>query len=166
MTTSDRYRICVVCTGNICRSPMGEFVLRELFEDAGLGDEVEVVSAGTTAWEEGNPADPRTLAVLREHGHREVGGAQHVAQVFDRESLPELDLVLAADAGHFSTLRRAARSDSERAKVFLFRSFDPDAPQGAEMADPYYGDERDFEQTYAEVIAASAGVVEHVRRML
>ena len=57
------YRICVVCTGNICRSPMGEFILRERFEAAGLGDQVAIDSAGTTAWEEGNPADPRTLDV-------------------------------------------------------------------------------------------------------
>ena len=57
------YRITVVCTGNICRSPMGEWLLRERFEAAGLGHRVVVDSAGTTAWEEGNPADPRFIGL-------------------------------------------------------------------------------------------------------
>src|SRR5699024_2205170 len=77
------YRITVVCTGNICRSPMAEFVLRERFEAAGLGDRVSVDSAGTTAWEEGNPPDPRTLDVLARHGH--TGDySDHRARVFDK----------------------------------------------------------------------------------
>ena len=79
---SQPYRICVVCTGNICRSPMAEFVLRERFEEAGLGDHVAVDSAGTTAWEVGNPADPRTLEVLRRRGH-ESDYSDHRARAFE-----------------------------------------------------------------------------------
>ena len=60
MTADRPYRVTVVGTGNICRSPMGELVLRERFEEAGLGDQVLVDSAGTHSWEVGNPADPRT----------------------------------------------------------------------------------------------------------
>ena len=94
---SEPYRVCVVCTGNICRSPMGEFILRELFEEAGLGDRVVVDSAGTTSWEVGNPADPRTLAVLERNGHADFGGREHVARAFEHGWLAERDLVLAAD---------------------------------------------------------------------
>ena len=75
MATHRPYRVTVVCTGNICRSPMGEFILRERFEEAGLGDRVVVDSAGTHSWEVGNPADPRTLAVLARNGHDDFGGA-------------------------------------------------------------------------------------------
>lgn len=161
------YRICVVCTGNICRSPMGEFILRERLEEAGLADQVIVDSAGTTAWEEGNPADPRTLDVLRRNGH-ERDYSDHRARVFDRAWLPALDLVLAADHGHFSTLRRMARRDEDRDKVRMFRSFDPSGLAEADQAmdDPWYGDESSFDQTYAEVAAAADGIVDFVREEL
>jgi protein-tyrosine phosphatase len=162
------YRIAVVCTGNICRSPMGEFVLREMFEEAGLGDRVEVDSAGTTSWEAGSPADGRTLEVLRRRGHGDFGGSAHVARRFEESWLRERDLVLAADRGHLRQLRALARDDEERQRIRLFREFDPEAVAAGdlEMADPWYGDDSAFDQTYAEVVAASAGVVEHVRHVL
>jgi protein-tyrosine phosphatase len=163
-----RYRVIVVCTGNICRSPMGELVLRQLFEEAGLGDLVEVDSAGTTAWEEGNPADTRTLEVLRRNGHPDVGGSSHVARRFEQSWLEDRDLVLAADSGHLADLRAMARTDAQRARIRLFREFDPEAVAAGdlEMDDPWYGEAGAFDQTYAEVTAAAAGVVEHVRREL
>ncbi len=161
------YRICVVCTGNICRSPMGEFLLRERLAEEGLGERVVVDSAGTTAWEEGNPADPRTLDVLRRNGH-ETDYSGHRARVFDRAWFPAVDLVLAADHGHYQTLRRLARRDEDRDKVRMFRSFDPAglAEDRQAMDDPWYGDDSDFDRTYAEVRAAVEGVVAHVRREL
>ncbi len=163
--TAKPYRICVVCTGNICRSPMGEFVLREMLEEAGLGDRVVVDSAGTTAWEEGSPADQRTLAVLERNGHGDFGGRAHIARQFARDWLLERDLVLAADRGHLNELRKLARTDEERDRIQLFRSFDPESVSAGtlEMDDPWYGDDTAFDQTYGEIIAASRGVVEHVR---
>ena len=59
--TDQGYRVVVVCWGNICRSPMAEFILREAFEDAGLGDRVSVSSAGTSTEELGRPMDRRTM---------------------------------------------------------------------------------------------------------
>ncbi len=168
MTTERPYRVTVVCTGNICRSPMGELVLRERFEKAGLGDQVRIDSAGTHAWEVGNPADPRTLAVLARNGHDDVGGREHVARKFEASWLQELDLVLAADAGHQRELNRLARTEEQRAKIRLFRSFDPTAERTGdlEMVDPWYGDDSSFDQTYAEVVAAADGIVDHVRHRL
>jgi protein-tyrosine phosphatase len=161
------YRVTVVCSGNICRSPLGELLLRERFERAGLADRVVVDSAGTTSWEVGSPADPRTLAVLRRNGHGDVGSA-HVARQFERAWLDEVDLVLAADAGHLRDLTRLAGTPEQRAKVRLFRSFDPEAQRRGDldMADPWYGDDASFDQTYAEVTAAADGVVEHVKAQL
>lgn len=162
------YRVVVVCTGNICRSPMGEFILRERFAEAGLGDRVAVESAGTHSWEVGNPADPRTLAVLERKGHADFGGADHVARKFERAWFDRVDLVLVADSGHERDLRKLARTDAQRAKVRLFRSFDPEAARTGDldMDDPWYGQDDAFDQTYAEVTAAADGVVEHVRRIL
>jgi protein-tyrosine phosphatase len=166
---SEPYRVIVVCTGNICRSPMGEFVLRELFEEAGLGDRVEVDSAGTSAWEVGNPADRRTLDVLARNGHDDFGGSDHVARQFERSWIDGRDLVLAADSGHLDDLRRMARSEEQRSRIRLFREFDPEAVAAGEldMDDPWFGEgTAAFDQTYAEVTAAARGVVEHVRAEL
>lgn len=160
------YRVTVVCTGNICRSPMGQFILRERFEEAGLGDRVEVDSAGTHEWEVGNPADPRTIAVLERNGHRDFGGEAHVARKFDPSWFAHTDLLLAADRGHAKALQRLAPTEEDRAKVRLLRAFDPEAGDDLDMDDPWYGDDAAFDRTYAEVTAAADGVVEFVRREL
>lgn len=158
------YRITVVCTGNICRSPMAEFVLRERFEAAGLADRVTVDSAGTTAWEEGNPADPRTIAALERRGHSGEY-TEHRARVFDKRWFEDVDLVLAADHEHYTVLRRLAGIPEAQAKIRMLRSFDPSGPKGDALAidDPWYGDDASFDRTYAEVTGAADGVVDFVR---
>jgi protein-tyrosine phosphatase len=168
MATERPYRVTVVCTGNICRSPMGEFVLRERFEDAGLGDRVVVDSAGTHSWEVGNPADPRTLAVLARNGHDDFGGRDHVARRFERSWLDDVDLVLAADAGHLRELTRLARTESQRAKLRLFREYAPAAERGGDLDkdDPSSAADTAYDPPPPEVVAAAAGIVEHVRQAL
>lgn len=161
------YRITVVCTGNICRSPMAAFVLRERFEAAGLTDLVDVDSAGTTAWEEGNPADPRTVAALERRGHT-VNHEGHRARVFDKRSFEDVDLILAADHGHYTVLRRLAGTPERQSKIRMLRSFDPSGPKGDALSieDPWYGDDSSFDRTYDEVTAAADGVVDFVRTRL
>ncbi|KRE63435.1 low molecular weight protein-tyrosine-phosphatase [Nostocoides sp. Soil756] len=160
------YRVTVVCHGNICRSPMAEFLLREAFDEAGLGDRVVVDSAGTSSEELGNGAHPRTVATLRRHGHPDVGWSEHRARQFRADAFDDSDLVLAADHPHDERLRRIARDESDAAKVRLVRSFDPVAVAAGElgMDDPWYGGDAEYEQTYAEIRAAVPGIVEYVRR--
>jgi len=161
------YRITVVCTGNICRSPMAEWVLRERFDAAGLGEQVEIDSAGTTAWEEGNPADERTVAAMQRHGH--TGDyTTHRARVFDKRWFDDRDLVLAADHGHYTVLRRLAGVTEAKDRIRMIRSFDPTGLKGDALSidDPWYGDEGSFDQTYAEITAAADGIVEYVRGRL
>ena len=161
--TERPFHITVVCTGNICRSPMGEVILRELFEEAGLGDDVTVDSAGTTRWEVGNPMDRRAAAELRRRGY-DVPGSAHVARQFEPGWIPQTDLILAADAGHASVLRRWARTPTDAAKVHLLREFDPAAVAAGtlEVDDPWYGDEEDFVRCFTEVEAACRGVASWV----
>lgn len=162
------YRVTVVCWGNICRSPMGEFLLREAFADAGLGERVVVDSAGTSAEEQGNGMHPRTAAVLRRNGHPDTGWSHHRARRFETSWFDESDLVLAVDHIHVDRLEQLARDDRDAGKVRLFRSFDEAAVASGElgMDDPWYGTDPAYDQTYAEVSAAVPGIVEHVRREL
>lgn len=165
---SQPYRICFVCTGNICRSPMGEVVLRRMLENAGLDERVVVDSAGISSWHVGDGADPRTVAVLKRGGY---DGARHLARQFDVDWFADRDLVLAADKGHMRALRAmAAPGGGEEAvdHVRLLREFDPDAVAAntLELSDPYYGGTHEFTQCLAEVEAACRGLVEHLEETL
>lgn len=155
------YRLCFVCSGNICRSPIAAVVMQRLVDDAGLTDAVRVDSAGTGDWHVGNPADRRAVTALRDGGY---DGHSHRARVFEPGWLSDRDLVLALDSGHLRELRVLARTDEQRDRVRLLRSFDPDASEGAEVADPYYGDARDFAEVLAQVERACRGLLDAVAR--
>ncbi|MER8232173.1 low molecular weight protein-tyrosine-phosphatase [Streptomyces sp. NPDC101490] len=156
------YRVCFVCTGNICRSPMAEHVFRRYLEDAGLGDAVEVDSAGTGGWHQGDPADPRTVSVLDENGY----SSAHAARRFRASWFPALDLVIALDEGHLRELRGLARTPEEAGRIRLLRSYDPAAGDSLDVPDPYYGDRAGFEECLEMVEAASEGLLAAVRREL
>lgn len=144
------YRVCLVCMGNICRSPMAETVLRATLAEHGLADHVTVESSGTGAWHVGDPMDERALQMLAEHGY---DGSAHRARQFRFDGY---DLVLAMDRENVRMLRRMA----PEVEVGLFRSFDPEAEDGAEVQDPYY-DGR-FLQVLHQVEAASQGLAKHL----
>ncbi|MFJ4785965.1 low molecular weight protein-tyrosine-phosphatase [Streptomyces sp. NPDC088794] len=156
------YRVCFVCTGNICRSPMAESVFRARIAEAGLADRVGVDSAGTGGWHEGDGADPRTVAVLEEHGYE----GEHTARQFLSSWFDRLDLVVALDAGHLRALRRLAPTPEDAAKVRLLRSYDPAAGDDLDVPDPYYGGLDGFEECLEMVEAASEGLLAAVREQV
>jgi protein-tyrosine phosphatase len=157
-------RVCFVCSGNICRSPIAEVVLRAMVHEAGLDGRVEVASAGTGAWHLGEPADRRARQVLTARGY---DGSAHRARAFDPAWFGERDLLVALDRGHERELRALARTPEDRAKVRLLRSSDPETRgQTLDVADPYYGDDRDFADVLAQVEAACAGLLDDVRGRL
>jgi len=156
------YSVCFVCTGNICRSPMAESVFRARVEEAGLEGMVEVDSAGTGGWHEGDGADPRAVAVLEAHGY----GSDHVARQFQASWFARLDLVIALDSGHLRALRRLAPTPQDAEKVRLLRSYDPAAGAEPDVPDPYYGHIEGFEECLEMVEAASRGLLVAVREQV
>ncbi|MFJ8048081.1 low molecular weight protein-tyrosine-phosphatase [Streptomyces luteogriseus] len=154
------YRVCFVCTGNICRSPMAEIVFRARVAEAGLDESVEVDSAGTGGWHEGDGADPRTVAVLEDNGY----AGDHTARQFRSSWFSRLDLVIALDSGHLGALRRLAPTEQDAEKVRLLRSYDPAAgDDDLDVPDPYYGGLDGFEECLEMVEAASTGLLAAVR---
>ncbi|MFC7988526.1 low molecular weight protein-tyrosine-phosphatase [Streptomyces pilosus] len=154
------YRVCFVCTGNICRSPMAESVFRARVAEAGLDGLVEVDSAGTDGWHEGEGADPRTETVLRGHGY----DADHTARQFDASWFARLDLVVALDESHLRALRRLAPTERDADKVRLLRSYDPAADDDLDVPDPYYGGPDGFDACLEMVESASSGLLAAVRK--
>ena len=154
-TPSGVFRICMVCTGNICRSPMAEIVLRELVQQAGLSSQVAVTSAGTGDWHVGEQADPRTIDALAARG---FDGSTHRAKQFDSSSFDALDLIVALDRTHERAIRSWARNDSDRSKIRLLTSFDSDPGRQLDVPDPYYADAATFDSVL--------GTIEHACRAL
>ncbi|MFD9467685.1 low molecular weight protein-tyrosine-phosphatase [Streptomyces goshikiensis] len=153
------YRVCFVCTGNICRSPMAESVFRSHVTEAGLDGLVEVDSAGTGGWHEGDGADPRTIAVLEAAGYEQ----DHRARQFRSSWFDRLDLVIALDAAHLRDLRALAPTPGHAAKVRLLRSYDPSArATETDVPDPYYGALDGFEDCLELIEAASPGLLDAV----
>ena len=136
------FRICFVCTGNICRSPMAEAVFRELIRARGWEHHVGVHSAGTGEWHVGESSDPRTVASLRARGYE---GGGHRARQFDTAWFESLDLIIAFDRTHERILKSWAPDDDARAKVHLLLSFDPEAGGALDVPDPYYSDTAMFD---------------------
>ena len=141
---------------------MGEVILRSMLLSAGLGADVVVDSAGTGGWHEGDPADPRTVRALEDHGY---DGTAHRAREFLPEWFGERDLIVAADRGHVRDLRRWAPPAPGSANVRLLREFDPTAAASGtlEVDDPYFGSSDDFDRCLTVVERACWGLVEHLR---
>lgn len=154
--TPGRYRIALVCLGNICRSPMAHVVLEQQLADAGLDDVVEVRSAGTGGWHEGGPMDERAAAALTSAGYDPT---RHRARTFADSWHDDHDLVLAMDRDN---LRDVGGPDD---RTRLFRDLDPDEP-GGEVPDPYYGGPAGFEEVLHMVERTSASLVTALRGQL
>ncbi|QXJ23453.1 low molecular weight phosphotyrosine protein phosphatase [Actinomadura graeca] len=151
------YRVTFVCTGNICRSPMAEWVLRHHVDEEGL--DVEVDSSGTGPWHVGHDADSRTVAALRRAGYRSA----HTARRFEADWFDRYDLILALDEGHLRALRSMAPDADARNRIRLLREFDPDAGADLDVPDPYYGGRADFDLVLEMVEAAMPGLLEEIR---
>lgn len=168
---TEPFRIMTVCTGNICRSPMAEVVLRERLDAAGLGEHVVVDSTGISSEEVGNPIDRRARSVLAAAGYSDAALDTHRARRADTADVADRDLVVAMTAEHARALRRLVDGAGVRGEIRMFRSFDPQAPHVSEqreerlldVEDPWYGGMEDFEVCLEQVEAAVAGIVEHVR---
>ncbi|KUM30011.1 low molecular weight phosphotyrosine protein phosphatase [Glutamicibacter sp. JL.03c] len=159
------FRIMIVCTGNICRSPMAEYMLKDALVNADV-NEVQVLSRAITDGEVGNPIDERAASILHSHG---LDAAEHVAAQIDSEELADMDLVLAMDTDHFEELvpELADIDPSQRPQLRMFRSFDPQtasAPHERQgVYDPWYGDAGDFRETWKLISASLPALVDYVR---
>ncbi len=149
-------RILLVCLGNICRSPTAAAAVREAAVVAGV--EVEVDSAGTGNWNLGRPPDPRMVSAARAVGLELDGRARQVTE----QDFERYDLILAMDRANLHRLQALAPSEAARRKVRLFRSFEPGAPEGAEVPDPYNGGRRGFERVVEMARAGAGGLVDAI----
>jgi len=152
-------RLLFVCTGNICRSPTAEAVVRRMATDAGIAHDLVLESAGTGDWHLGEPPDPRAVKAAKTRGYDLAGIRARTVRPADFE---EFDRILAMTGGHLAELERMAPQGAE-GKLALMLSHAPHADR-RDVPDPYYGDARGFE-TMLDLIEASArGLLADLRR--
>lgn len=148
--------VLFVCTGNICRSPTAEGVLRHLVREAGLADRIRVDSAGTTDYHVGAPPDERSSQHARRRGY---DLSQLRARQVEPLDFERFDLILCMDRGHLEQLAEQC-PPALRHKVRLLMAFAPH--RGDEVADPYYGGKQGFETVLDQIEAACLGVLRHL----
>ena len=150
----------MVCMGNICRSPTAEGVLRDKLARAGLAHEVVVDSAGTHAWHEGEPPDPRSVRHARQRGY-DIAGLR-ARPVLDAD-FERFDLILAMDWDNLALAQDLCPpqhlSKVRRLTEFCQQSDSPVVP------DPYYGGDAGFEQVLDLVEDACNGLLLHVQKI-
>ena len=149
-------RVVFVCTGNICRSPTAEAVLRAKVQHAGLADRITVSSAGLAGWHEGQDADPRSLKALRTRGY----DLTHRARQFRKHWFDEHELFIALDSGHLMELRSLGPGSD----VHLLREWDPRG--NGNVPDPYNEGEEGFEEVLDMVERSCDGLLEELRTRL
>jgi protein-tyrosine phosphatase len=137
--------ILFVCTGNICRSPLAEGILRQKFEDFHISGEID--SAGFEPFHRGDPADPRAIRVAREHGSDITG---HRARLFSVEDFDRFDKIYVMDNYHYQNVRLLARNPEDTEKIeFVMNIVHPG--QNRHVPDPYYESYETFRLVYLQL---------------
>ena len=148
-------KILFVCHGNICQSPMAEYVMKDLVKKAGLEDELQIASAATSREEIGNPVYPSARRKRAEHG---ISCGGHAARQLRNSDYEEYDLLIGMDRANLRNMYRICGGDFND-KMHLLMEYAGRPKQ--EVADPWYTD--DFDATWLDVLAGCRGLLDHLK---
>lgn len=147
------FKILFVCHGNICRSPMAEFVMRYMLKQQGI-DNVITASAATSAEEIGNPVHRGTAAILRSLG---IDFSSKRARQMTKKDYKEYDLLIGMDSANIRNMLKIAGEDTEN-KIYRLLEF---ADEMADISDPWYTG--DFDRTYYDVKRGCEGLIKAIQ---
>ena len=148
-------KILFVCHGSICRSPMSEFVLKDMVRSRGIEDRFEISSAATSREEIGNPVYPPARRKLMEHG---ISCSGHHAHQMTKDDYKYYDMIIGMDHNNIRNIRRITGGDPE-GKIYMLLDFTDRA--GQEVADPWYTG--NFDATWRDVTEGCEGLLAMLR---
>ena len=147
-------RVLFICHGNICRSPMSEFVMKDMVKKAGLEKQFYIASAATSTEEIGNPVHYGTRTKLREVGISTEG--KYAVQLA-RSDYQKYDYLIGMDSANIRNMNRMLGGDPE-GKVHKLLEF---SGSGRDIADPWYTG--NFDETYSDVVEGCSALLQHIR---
>ena len=169
MTTFDihtdrerKFRVLMVCLGNICRSPAAHHVMEHLIAQRRLADVIEVDSAGTYGGHAGDLPDPRMRRAASKRGYQLTHRARHVSHA----DFAEFDLIVGMDGGNVADLRRMAATTEEMAKVDMMGRYITRFPHYDYVPDPYYEGAEGFELVLDLLEDACSHLLDHIEEMI
>lgn len=152
-------RIMFVCHGNICRSPMAEFIMKKLVREAGLQDNFFISSSATSTEEiwngKGNPVYPPAKAELKKHG---ISCEGKYAVQLKKGDYENYDLFIGMDSANIRNMRKILDNDRD-GKIYKLLTF---ADRSDDVADPWYSG--DFEKTYDDIYSGCTALLEYLTR--
>ena len=146
-------KILFVCHGNICRSPMAEFVMKDLVKKAGLESRFHIASAATSIEELGNPVYPPARRKLAEHG---ISCAGKTARRLTKDDYAKYDFLIGMDQANLRNMHRVCGGDRD-GKIHLLMEF---TGRPGDVADPWYTG--DFETTWRDVLEGCTGLLKNI----
>jgi protein-tyrosine phosphatase len=151
-------RVIFVCLGNICRSPLAEFIVRQRAIERGFSDRFHFASAGTGDWHVGNGADRRMNQTANAHG---IDMGTHRASQITRSRIGQWDWLIAMDAANYNDLLALGANPARTLMMRQFENEDrpPDVP------DPYYGGDQGFEEVFELLSENADALIDHLNRM-
>lgn len=150
-------KIMFVCHGNICRSPMAEFIMKKLVSENGLNGEILIASSATSTEELGNPVYPPARSELAKHG---IGCAGKYAVQLKKSDYDKYDYFIGMDTANIRNMNRIFGSDRD-GRIYKLLTF---AGKGSDVSDPWYS--RDFGTAYADIEEGCKGLLAHLMEQL
>jgi len=146
-------KIMFVCLGNICRSPMAEFVFRDIVKKAGLSGDIYIQSSATSRWEIGNPVHHGTKSRLKKEG---IDTSGKVAVQLTKQDFLEYDYLIGMESSNVRDMLKIS-GGMHTEKVYKLLNF----ADGGDIADPWYTG--NFDVTYDDVVKGCMGLLEHLK---
>jgi protein-tyrosine phosphatase len=137
-----KIKVLFVCLGNICRSPLAEAIFKHKLKERGLGDKIEADSCGTANYHIGDTPDPRTIANAKKNGV----SIDHCGRQLSVDDLEDFDYIFAMDSKNFNNIHRILADEKHKPKIQMMRDYDPEGK--GDVPDPYYGDEKNFQEVF------------------
>lgn len=152
-------KILFICHGNICRSTMAEYVMKDLVKKSGMEEEIYIDSAATSREEIGNPVHPGTQGKLREEG---IPCGGHHARQMQKKEYEEFDYIIGMDSWNIRNINRIIGNGDPSGKVYKLLDFSDRT--GEDIADPWYTG--NFDATYRDVKEGCKGLLEMLKQKL
>ncbi|SRR5690554_1501663 len=159
-TTNKKVRILFVCLGNICRSPAAEGIMKKLVEKNELQDFIEVDSAGTSGWHEGELPDER----MRAHGEKRAYNFSSPARKFRKADFDNFDYIIVMDRNNYNNVKSMANGKEEVGKIRMMTDYSVQYSHHEYVPDPYYGGTSGFELVLDLLEDACEGLLQAIKK--